>query len=254
MSTPRHHLKLVLVVLLVSVVMFCGLPVTLFIHSQLPTKIHHRLTLTIESDGTVYTGSGVIETVWYPGLKIGGSWFGNIWNVRVRGEAVAVDLGEHGTLFALLTGPATPEAGGRHGEFFFPHNPERILLEAFGIEKNRGAVMTQDFLNAISKRRDTVDLPLNKLPMLVRFTNLSDPRSVERVDPNNLPASFWPGVRIVSATLAITDDPVTTGIEKKLVWLQAPNDKPLNQFRLQDELRSSGSVTGGLATVDFKQQ
>jgi hypothetical protein len=230
------------------------LPVTLFIHRQLPTKIHHRLTLKIESEGTVYTGSGVIETVWYPGLKIGGAWFGNIWNVHVRGEAVAVDLGERGTLFALLTGPETLEAGGRHGESFFPHDPERIPLEAFAMEKSSSAVLTQDFLNAISRRRDTVDLPLNKLPMLVRFTNLADPRSVERVDPNNLPASFGPGVRIVSATLAVTDDPVTAGIEKKLVWLQAPNDKPSNQFRLQDELRSSGGFTGGLATVDFKQQ
>ena len=253
MSSPRQNLKHMLVWVLASAVMFCGLAVARFFHSQLPTTIHHRLTLKLESDGAICTGSGVIETVWYPGLKIGGTWFGNAWHVRVRGEAVVVDLGNHGVLFALLTGSATPVAGGRHGELFYPHDPERIPLEAFGIEQNGGSVMKQDSLNALSKRRDTVDLPLNKLPILVRFTTLGDPRSVERVDPNDLPASFGPGVRFVSATVAVTDDPVTTGIENKLVWLQTPTDRPFDPVRLQDELRSKGSFTGGLATVDFRQ-
>jgi hypothetical protein len=257
MSTSRRHL--IVVGLMISVVIVCGFPVALFIRSQLPTKINYRLTLNIESDGVVYTGSGVIETVWYPGLKVGNSWFGNAWNAHVRGEAVVVDLGDHGMLFALLTDPATPEAGGRHGELFYPHNPERIPLLAFDAEKISG-VLTQDFLNAISKRRDSVDLPLNKLPMLVRFTNLSDPRSVERVNPNDLPASFGTGVWIVSATLAVTDDPVTTGIEKKLVWLQTANDgsqdkevRLVNEFRLNDKLSFRRGLIGGLATEDFKQ-
>ena len=261
MPTLRHRLKLILVGLLISVVMFCGLPVALFIHNQLPIKIHHRFTLKIESNGTVHTGSGVIETVWYPGLKIGSAWFGNVWNAHVRGEAVAVDLEDRGTLFALLTGPATPEAGGRPGDFFYPHDPERLSLEAFGVDKIKTDVMTRDFLNEISKRRDTVDLPLDKLPMLVRFTNLSDPRSVERVDPNDLPASFGPGVRMVSATLAVTDDPVTTGIEKKLVWLptsdEASQNKELRlqkELRLNDDLRSKRGLTGALEAGDFKEE
>ena len=246
MSIPRQNL--VVVALIMSVVIFCSFSIALFIHSQMPTKINYRLTLKVEANGIVYTGSGVIESVWYPGNKF--IPIGNDWNTHVKGEAVVVDLGERGTLFALLTGSATPLAGGRHGESFYPFDADRILLKAFNIENS----LTQDSLNSISKRRDSVDLPLNKLPMLVRFNNLNDPSSVERVDPNDLPTSFGLGVRIVSATFAVTDDPVTTGIEKKLVWLQTPNDGFQSQeLRLNNELRSRRSLTGNLAIENFKR-
>jgi hypothetical protein len=57
--------------------------------------------------------------------------------------------------------------------------------------------------------------------MFVRFRDINDPNTVERVDPNNLAASFGPGVRLTRATIEITDAPVTTGIEKELEWLRA---------------------------------
>jgi hypothetical protein len=63
------------------------------------------------------------------------------------------------------------------------------------------------------------DLPLDKLPMLVRFRDISDPKSVERVGPNDLATSFGPGVKHVRAMIEITDAPVTTGIEARLGWL-----------------------------------
>jgi hypothetical protein len=225
---------------------FLGSVVAAFIYSQLPTRFKYRLTLKIDANGTVYSGSSVIETSWYPGLKIGHTYFGNAWNAQTRGEAVAVDLGNIGTLFALLTGPATPEAGGRNGDFFYSADPEIIPLEAFALEKKPG-ILTRDFLNAISRHSDPVDLPLDQLPMLVRFKDLSDPRSVERVDPDDLPASFGPGTRILAATLTITHDPLTTGLESKLPWLH-----PENAASLDAEFRSSTGLTRNLATIEFK--
>ena len=59
--------------------------------------------------------------------------------------------------------------------------------------------------------------------MLLRFGDLADPKSVARVDPNDLAASFGPGVKLVRATIEITDDPVTTGIEKRLGWVASLN-------------------------------
>ncbi len=55
--------------------------------------------------------------------------------------------------------------------------------------------------------------------MLVRFRNIADPASVEKVYPENLAKSFGPGVRLKRATIEISTDPVTTGIEKRLGWL-----------------------------------
>ena len=48
---------------------------------------------------------------------------------------------------------------------------------------------------------------------------LADPASVERVDPDDLTTPFGPGYRIRRITLAITDDPVTETIERRLGWL-----------------------------------
>jgi hypothetical protein len=227
--------------LLTLVLVFSGSAVAIFICRQLPTRINYRLTLKVESEGILSTGSSVIETRWYPGVIN----MGNAWNTRVRGEAVAVDVGGHGTLFALLTGPATPARP--TGEIFYPHDPESILLEAFAAEKSRTG-RSRDFLNVISKFRGGVELPLTRLPMLVRFKNPSDPRSVERVDPTNLAASFGPGARILQATLAIADEPVTTNLETQLAWLQKGNEALLNS-----ELRAGTGLTGNLIREDFIQ-
>jgi copper chaperone CopZ len=44
-------------------------------------------------------------------------------------------------------------------------------------------------------------------------------QAVQRVDPANLAASFGPGIRLKRITVEVTDDDVTTGIEKRLRWL-----------------------------------
>ena len=61
-----------------------------------------------------------------------------------------------------------------------------------------------------------LDLPQWLYPMLVTFTDIDDPSSVQRVDPANLAASFGPGVTLKRITVEVTKDPVTTGIEKRL--------------------------------------
>lgn len=55
--------------------------------------------------------------------------------------------------------------------------------------------------------------------MLVTFTNPADPKSVTRVDPNQLTASFGPGYALEAITVEVTKDKVTRGIEGKLAWL-----------------------------------
>ena len=57
---------------------------------------------------------------------------------------------------------------------------------------------------------------------LVRFGDIKNPETVERVDRNDLAKSFGPGVSSKRATIEITDDPVTTGIEQRLPWWNGP--------------------------------
>ncbi len=53
------------------------------------------------------------------------------------------------------------------------------------------------------------------------FGNIADPKTVERVDPNDLATGFGKGVKLRRITVQMTDAPVTTGIEKRLAWLNA---------------------------------
>ena len=55
-------------------------------------------------------------------------------------------------------------------------------------------------------------------PMLVTFGDLSDPTSIEKVDPDDLAATFGEGVSLKRITLQLTGDAVTSGIEERLTW------------------------------------
>jgi len=71
------------------------------------------------------------------------------------------------------------------------------------------------------KPGDKIALPDDHYPLLVTFTDINDPASVQRVDPDDLVAHFGPGVKLKTITLEITDEPVTGGqIEKVLGWLK----------------------------------
>jgi hypothetical protein len=62
--------------------------------------------------------------------------------------------------------------------------------------------------------------PPNGYPLLVRFRDLADPTSVERVDPDDLANSFGKGVTLKAITVARTEAEVSRGIEGRLPWLE----------------------------------
>jgi hypothetical protein len=64
-----------------------------------------------------------------------------------------------------------------------------------------------------------VELSPHELPLLVRFRDIDDPKTVERVEPGDLAASFGPGVYLERATIEITKDSISKGIEKRLSWI-----------------------------------
>ncbi len=185
----------------------------------LPKVIKYRLTLEVEMNGTVQTGSGVIEERWYNQIYFKDLANGIPWVVHTRGEAVTVDLGSRGSLFALLTGPERKSRGS--SQTYFSPDPQQVLLTQLS-PVGQGRI-TPDILEQLSRRRDIVKIPVEGLPMLVRFRDISDPTSVEEVNPDDLAASFGPGIKLRGATIAISDEPVTVGIEEKLRWLKVLN-------------------------------
>lgn len=73
--------------------------------------IRYRLTLAVNTPEGIKTGSGVIEVTYAKAVRLLGS--SAEITTGVKGEAVVVDLGKRGILFALLKEGAKPEVGAR---------------------------------------------------------------------------------------------------------------------------------------------
>jgi hypothetical protein len=185
----------------------------------------YRLTVEVDTPEGVKAGSSVIQVEQSIGgaASAGGLAGGQIY-YRVRGEAVAVDLPGGRTLFALLRSDNDIEWSAHVMQGLAP--------------KTQGEPWAKSFDNVllINKKVEVPRMwPANATlpersayPMLVIFGDESDPTSVAEIDPDDLAATFGKGVRLKRVTAELTDDPVTTGIEKRLGWLPNYYDKMLD--------------------------
>jgi hypothetical protein len=182
--------------------------------------LRYRLTLAVNVDGALHTGSSVIEDTFIDQVALAGAG-GMPWATHLRGEAVAVDLGLRGVLFCTLV--RDPERRtSRDAELL----PIRVFADYFpdGFPvPDSGKFASQ--INNLVRHKPKHDIDLAMLPMLVRFRSPADPASVERIEPRDLTAKFGPGSTLVSATMEITDVPVTTGITDYLTWLKTGSEE-----------------------------
>jgi hypothetical protein len=178
--------------------------------SSSPRSLRYRLSLYVDTPEGERSGTGVVEETEHYNDGMLES-LGSVIITRLRGQATIVDLKQRGLMFCLLIG----DSSRRESPWSEPMN---LLSWTFRDRLVGDPPVGQQF-DTLARERPRVALPLNALPMLVRFRDLSDPTSVERIDPLNLAAAFGPGVRLVRSTIEITDDPVTAGIEMLLPWL-----------------------------------
>lgn len=189
------------------------------------STIRYRMTVEVETPQGLRTGSSVIETSFQGEPRIGDS--GGL-NAKARGEAVAVDL-PGGVLFALLanrkSGPDYP--------IYLLDNALRngVVIPPLSRTYQGGEWKGQQ--DEAKRVKPSITLTAADYPMMVRFADIRYPKSVEAVEPDNLAASFGAGVRLKRIVVQLTDDPVTTGIEKRLGWLDHLDDfrtDPSNPF------------------------
>ncbi|MCW2339191.1 hypothetical protein M2337_003481 [Sphingobium sp. B2D3A] len=60
----------------------------------------------------------------------------------------------------------------------------------------------------------------SRYPIFVRFKDIRDRMTIERVDPANLSAPFGQGISLRRMTVQITRDPISTDMMKRLPWLK----------------------------------
>jgi hypothetical protein len=113
-----------------------------------------------------------------------------------------VDLGDRGILFATM------DTSGSY----------RIVFEAFPGPPGLTEEGMAYYKNLKDKKAVIEPGPLSD-PLLVTFSDLTDPMSVQEVDSDNLQKTFGQGVRLKEITIETTDEPVTWQIKEVLPWL-----------------------------------
>ena len=165
------------------------------------------MTVEVETPDGIRTGYSVYEVKVSRTVVLLPDGAKRDWSVM--GEAVAVDLPNGQTLYALLRTDA--HFGDMAGLSMATLHPDfrGTGYDVVGVAEE---LSPGRYLGPSQVVRENY-------PMLVTFANESDPTSVALVDPDDLAATFGEGVSLRRITLELTDDPVTRGIEERLGWL-----------------------------------
>lgn len=157
-----------------------------------------RMTVEVETPQGLRSGSSVMEVRLARGMAIGDQ---SGVTSGVFGEAVVVDLPD-GPLFVLLQ---VPDAG--------PPLQSVVPRALLGRRSDGpdGVMADDEKLGSTWFSEYRAELPRADWPLMVRFGDISDPKTVEQVDPDTI------GVKRI--LLETTRDDVTTGIEKRIPWI-----------------------------------
>ena len=175
---------------------------------------HQRLTVTVETPSGDVSGSSVTEVAKIATVAPFVPMEARGVHSRVIGEAVVVEVLPGRYLFALLEAES--------GEGSWQRDAAHWVYPAFGLRQAGSYEASMRRLK--SQPEDTpVPLPPEGWPLMVTFDDITDPTTVRKVDPDDLAASFGPGLRLKGLTLEISKEPVTEGkVEAVLDWIDDP--------------------------------
>ena len=157
-----------------------------------------KLTIVVETPDGEKSGSAIVHEV----ARYGEQWLGDPLSTNFTGEATMVEVAPGKYLFALLGNPYTNGLAFNVWSDVLPKTPPEARLAM------------------IETLRETRPVPPEHYPLLVTFGDLNDPKSVQKVDPANLAATFGAGYGLKGIKLEITGEKVTEGaVEKVLGWL-----------------------------------
>lgn len=176
----------------------------------------YKVTVTVETPEGIKTGFAVREVSAISGYQSLAGIGGCCSIQMIKGEAVVVDLGKRGVLFAITQGS----------------DDYRLVFEAFPLPHSTAPFSDKIHYYSHLKNAKVVFNPPRYLSF-VHFKGINDPKTVEGVssyDDKEMPdgyggiaktteAIFGQGVKIKEVTIEMTDDPVTRQIDKYLPWL-----------------------------------
>ncbi|MEZ0260519.1 MAG: hypothetical protein ACAH80_05880 [Alphaproteobacteria bacterium] len=212
-------------------------------HALNVSKWRYRMTVNIETPEGIKSGSAVREVSAAQGIHL----FPEMGPaIGVSGEAVVVDLGKYGVVFATLTGAI-------HG----PDYGSDIIFNVLPVTKE-----TRSGLDRIPPKGAIMPLSPDQYPVFARFTDLNDPTTVEDVTkyekhPDGLHYAlkgylFGDGIHLKNVTLEMTDDPMSEWkLQNWLPWIHEKKIRskgalPSRHFNTGDFIRGANLKSKGL--------
>jgi hypothetical protein len=192
----------------------------------------YKMTVVVETPEGIKAGSAVREVhARRPIME-----FPNVTSsVNVKGEAVAIDLGKRGILFALLSG--------------YNAGPDHSYMVVFrGLPFSGGGGFSPEGIRYYrSLKNAQAVLQPTDYPVLVMFKDIQDPKTVtpvlEMKEANkgyplhydiiadHFEELFGKGVRLKEISIEMTDEKVTWKISEYLPWLPEFYNKRLDGQR-----------------------
>lgn len=187
----------------------------------------YRLTVEVDTPEGVKSGSTVIEVETAMSGPNNIPTPGSLYRTA-RGEAVTVDLGTRGLLFALIQSEWAANALMSTVTHLTPDEMRNLPEGTSEFEILMKRLMAVPYEQERPLPRyiqfgvvpPALSGPPNGYPILVRFDDPALPKTVELVDADNLAASFGKGVQLRSVTVARTETAMTSGIVNRLPWLK----------------------------------
>jgi hypothetical protein len=206
----------------------------------------YKLTLEVKVDSEIKRASNVVEishvTKRFPEQHT---------NVVVRGQALYLDLGPgRDPLIALLDSPlkdsdSDKKFGSYEVSAWVDGNPAATLASD---SRMKAGLAQNEFGMLVA--RGPKDLSPIDLPDLVTFSDINDPKTVRRVNPDNLAETLGKDVQWHRMTIEITSDPVSSGLEERLRWLSGYYDLNLDGQQTR-HFGAGASVANSISGSEF---
>jgi hypothetical protein len=174
-------------------------------------QVRYRLTVEVQDSAQIKTGSSVIELSY----NIEPAWSPSHFNSFPTpvGYAPTVDLGERGMLFLTFSDATrTPaQRAERNKQVSCLFDDIGCLAFAAYHKTSGGADVDHKkaALAALLLQSGPREVPFIALPQLIRFLDIDNQHKYLILSPDDLAASFGPGVQLKRVVLQLMDDPMT---------------------------------------------
>ncbi len=148
-------------------------------------QFRYRMTVEVMTPQGLRSGSSVIEVdLSETGDNSSAPPEARGVRAKLHGQAVAVDLPDGKTLFALLRTPQNPD-----GAKWFAHD----AIRAPHFNGEYSGIRRTEYMK---EHKLSGELPRSSYPVLIAFKDVGDPTSIQHVNPDDLTPIFGEGVTV----------------------------------------------------------